>query len=152
MRYKPLDFFKRFYLTQGQFVGKAVADDHEHYQLKGSFALEFSGISGYNDTKINQGRTAMKKLTGLFLSLVLTLSLSTVAFATDLSFSDVPETDWAYDTIMRATELGLFKGTSPIDANGVGTFNPNGTMSRAEFITVCLRAANIVTTGKIGSK
>lgn len=85
----------------------------------------------------------MKKLTGLFLSLVLTLSLSTVAFAADLSFSDVPSSDWAYPTIMRATELGLFKGTSTVDANGVGTFSPDNTMTRAEFITVCLRAAKI---------
>jgi len=128
-------------------VGKAVSKAHEYYQLKGWFSLEFSGVSGYNDTKINQGRTAMKKLTGLFLSLVLTLSLSTVAFAADLSFSDVPSSDWAYPTIMRATELGLFKGTSTVDANGVGTFSPDNTMTRAEFITVCLRAAKIVTTG-----
>ena len=94
----------------------------------------------------------MKKAVSLFLSLVVVVSLMTTAFAADLTFEDVPSSDWAYPTIMRATELGLFKGTSTPDANGVGTFNPNGTMSRAEFITVCLRAANIVTTGKIGSK
>jgi len=133
-------------------VGKAVSKAHEYYQLKGWFSLEFSGVSGYNDTKINQGRTAMKKLTGLFLSLVLTLSLSTVAFAADLSFSDVPSSDWAYPTIMRATELGLFKGTSTVDANGVGTFSPDRTMSRAEFITVCVRALEADATDYKGSE
>lgn len=85
----------------------------------------------------------MKKITSLLLTLILILSLSTVAFATDLSFSDVPSSNWAYPTIMRATELGLFKGTSTVDANGVGTFSPDNTMTRAEFITVCLRAAKI---------
>ena len=92
----------------------------------------------------------MKKAVSLLLSLVVVVSLMTTAFAADLTFEDVPSSDWAYDTIMRATELGLFKGTSPIDANGVGTFSPDKTMSRAEFITVCLRAANIVTTEKSG--
>ena len=85
----------------------------------------------------------MKKITSLLLTLILTLSFTIVAFATDLSFSDVPSSNWAYPTIMKATELGLFKGTSTVDANGVGTFSPDRTMSRAEFITVCLRAAKI---------
>ena len=85
----------------------------------------------------------MKKAVSLLLSLVVVVSLMTTAFAADLTFEDVPSSDWAYPTIMKATKLGLFKGTSTVDANGVGTFSPDRTMSRAEFITVCLRAANI---------
>ena len=82
----------------------------------------------------------MKKITSLLLTLILTLSLSTVAFATDLSFSDVPSSDWAYPTIMRAVELGLFQGTKEPDTNGVGHFNSSGIMTRAEFLAVCVRA------------
>ncbi len=53
-------------------------------------------------------------------------------------FSDVLSNYWAYDAIMEMTKIGLFKGTtSPV--NGVGTFDPNSIMTRAEFLTVVTR-------------
>jgi len=55
------------------------------------------------------------------------------------SFSDVPRSYWGYDTIMEMTKSGLFQGVKEV-VNGVGEFAPEKTMSRAEFITVCLRA------------
>ena len=68
------------------------------------------------------------------------------------SFKDVHSSFWAYDAIMSMTEKGLFAGTTePID--GIGTFNPNGVMTRAQFITVITRAlfanslANMTTEG-----
>lgn len=55
------------------------------------------------------------------------------------SFSDVPSSHWAYKNIMAMTSKGLFSGTTtPI--NGVGTFAPDKTMTRAEFVTVVMRA------------
>ena len=54
------------------------------------------------------------------------------------SFSDLPETHWAYSTVMPMVEKGLFNGTStPID--GVGTFSPDKPMTRAEFLAVICR-------------
>lgn len=68
------------------------------------------------------------------------------------SFKDVHSSFWAYDAIMSMTEKGLFAGTTePID--GIGTFNPNGVMTKAQFITVITRAlfanslANMTTEG-----
>ena len=56
-----------------------------------------------------------------------------------LSFSDVPKGAWYYTQVMNMTKVGLFNGTTaPI--NGVGTFAPDGTMTRAEFGTVIARA------------
>lgn len=54
------------------------------------------------------------------------------------SFADIPSSFWAYDAIMEMTEVGLFAGTT-VPVNGVGTFSPNATMSRAQFITVVTR-------------
>ncbi len=55
-----------------------------------------------------------------------------------LSFSDVEPGTWYYEAVMKMTEMELFSGTT-VPVNGVGTFNPNGTMTRAEFITTCVR-------------
>lgn len=54
------------------------------------------------------------------------------------AFSDVPDTHWAYSAIMDMVEQGLFTGTSEV-VDGVGTFSPNQTMTRAEFVTVLMR-------------
>ena len=68
-------------------------------------------------------------------------ALSVPAFAYELkSFSDVAEDHWAYKAIMRSVELGLIAGTKAPDANGVGEFNPNANMTRAQFIVVTMRA------------
>lgn len=80
------------------------------------------------------------------LAIVLTLLMVFPVFgsvasakSTITSFSDVKKTYWGYETIMSMTRKGLFKGmTEPV--NGVGEFWPERTMTRAEFITVSLRA------------
>lgn len=82
----------------------------------------------------------MRKIATILIAVLILFSFSVSAFAADLTFDDVSETHWAYKTVMRAVELGLFEGTRAVDANGVGTFAPDRTMTRAEFITVCIRA------------
>lgn len=55
------------------------------------------------------------------------------------SFKDVPAARWSHDAIMEMVDLGMFTGTKAPNANGVGEFNPTGTMTRAEFIVVVTR-------------
>ena len=55
------------------------------------------------------------------------------------SFSDVGFSRWSHDAIMNMVELGIFSGTTTPDVNGVGTFDPTGTMTQAQFITVVTR-------------
>lgn len=55
------------------------------------------------------------------------------------SFKDVDSTRWSHDAIMEMVDLGMFSGTTTPDANGVGTFNPTGTMTRAQYIVVVTR-------------
>lgn len=59
--------------------------------------------------------------------------------ATTITFGDVSTSHWAYKPIMAMAEKGLFAGKGT-DANGKAIFDPNATMSRAEFITVVTRA------------
>lgn len=84
----------------------------------------------------------MKKIFVRVSSVMLVLALMGAMFSNasgSLSFSDVPSGYWGYDTIMNMTVRGLFKGmTEPVD--GIGTFEPEKTMTRAEFMTVALRA------------
>ena len=56
----------------------------------------------------------------------------TTAPQTD-SFTDVPETHWAYDNIMRITELGGFNGYED------GTFKPDNQITHEEFLTVVMK-------------
>ena len=55
------------------------------------------------------------------------------------SFKDVAANRWSHDAIMEMVDLGMFSGTTTPDANGVGTFNPTGTMTRAQYIVVVTR-------------
>lgn len=82
----------------------------------------------------------MKQTICLILALIMALSISVPAAAVEevSSFSDVAESHWAHDSIMAMVEVGLFEGTTA-PVNGVGTFDPTGTMTRAQFITVITR-------------
>ena len=55
------------------------------------------------------------------------------------SFSDVAAGRWSHSAIMEMVDLGLFAGTEKPNANGVGEFDPTGTMTRAQFVTVITR-------------
>lgn len=55
------------------------------------------------------------------------------------SFSDVPSGKWSHDAIMEMVDLGMFQGTKAPDANGVGQFDPTGTMTKAQFLVVATR-------------
>lgn len=50
-----------------------------------------------------------------------------------ISYSDVQEGYWAYESIMRLSQAGLLKGDQK------GTFRPNQAMTRAEFVTLVNR-------------
>ncbi len=60
------------------------------------------------------------------------------AAAETITFSDVAEEHWAYQSIMSMTEKGLVKGTTE-PKDGIAEFSPDKTMTRAEFITLVTR-------------
>ena len=73
----------------------------------------------------------MKKILVSILIGVMFISSLPVSAA---SFTDVKQGDWYYSQVMAMTEKGLFKG------KGNNLFCPDDTMTRAEFITVVVRA------------
>lgn len=75
----------------------------------------------------------------MVLGVVLATSAAVPALAANkLTFSDVPENMWCYDSVMAMTEKGLFAGTTT-PVNGVALFSPDDNMTRAQFITVLVR-------------
>lgn len=54
------------------------------------------------------------------------------------AFSDVPASRWSHDAIMDMVKIGMFTGTTA-PVNGIGTFDPTGTMTRAQFLAVVTR-------------
>lgn len=81
----------------------------------------------------------MKKVNRVLLCLLLTLAFCTVSISTMAAspFADVSAEDWFYGDVVSAYEKGLFTG---IDAT---TFAPYDSMTRAMFVTVLGRSANI---------
>lgn len=69
----------------------------------------------------------MKKITALFLSLLLALSLFSVASA-DMQFTDLSADHWAYANVQTLVAEGTIKGYED------GSFRPGGTVTRAEFV------------------
>ena len=78
----------------------------------------------------------MKRLTALCLCAILILVCISPVSAAFSDFTDV-KGHWAEQYIKRVVEAGLFSGVSKT------TFGPNGTMTRAMFVTVVGRLAKI---------
>lgn len=75
-------------------------------------------------------QTMRKLLLSLMSAAVL---LSSTAVATVSSYQDVPADHWAYASIQKATEAGIFQGVAD------GTFGMGQTMNRAQFVTALVR-------------
>ena len=77
----------------------------------------------------------MKKPLSILLALVLSLHLAVPALAAQApEFSDVPTGHWAYAYVRQAAQAGAVNGV------GNGRFNPEGTLTVAEFTAMLLRA------------
>lgn len=68
----------------------------------------------------------MKKLLSILLSIAILTSVSTAAFAA--SFSDLPSDHWAAAYVDNLVSNGTINGFED------GTFRPNGTVTRAQFV------------------
>ena len=94
------------------------------------------GVSGATEARV--AVTVVKSTLGI--DTITALNHNANAAESNLkSFSDVAKDRWSHDAIMEMVSLGMFAGTKTPDANGVGEFNPTGTMTKAQFITVITR-------------
>lgn len=79
----------------------------------------------------------LKKLTSVFLAVIMLLAMSTTAFAAvgDTGFSDVAANAWYADAVTYVRDHGLMSGTSTT------TFSPEATTSRGQIATILYRAS-----------
>lgn len=68
----------------------------------------------------------MKKSALVIISFIFGLTIS-FGFAQTTSFPDVKPSDWFYQYVMNIKSWGIINGT------GAGTFDPSGTINRAQF-------------------
>lgn len=73
------------------------------------------------------------KLLSLALALCLCLGLALPAAAASSGYSDIPSGHWSEESVMRATQLGLFGGI------GDGKFGRGQPITRAAFVTAMVR-------------
>ena len=77
---------------------------------------------------------SIKKLASAMI--ILTLTATAVAFPTEAkTFSDVPQSHWAYSVIDEASDDGIMNGKA------AGVFAPNATLTRAEYATMLYNLA-----------
>lgn len=77
---------------------------------------------------------SIKKLASAMI--ILTLSATAVAFPAEAkTFSDVPQSHWAYSVIDEASDDGIMNGKA------AGVFAPNATLTRAEYATMLYNLA-----------
>lgn len=77
---------------------------------------------------------SIKKLASAMI--ILTLSATAVAFPAEAkTFSDVPQSHWAYSVIDEASDDGI------MNAKAAGGFAPNATLTRAEYATMLYNLA-----------
>lgn len=77
----------------------------------------------------------LKRLMAVILSIGILVSanITGATAATQQQFKDVKTTDWYYNDVMKLAELNLTSGA------GNGMYKPQGTVTRAEFITFMCR-------------
>lgn len=77
---------------------------------------------------------SIKKLASAMI--ILTLSATAIAFPAEAkTFSDVPQSHWAYSVIDEASDDGIMNGKA------AGVFAPNATLTRAEYATMLYNLA-----------
>lgn len=77
---------------------------------------------------------SIKKLASAMI--ILTLSSTAIAFLAEAkTFSDVPQSHWAYSVIDEASDDGI------MNAKAAGVFAPNATLTRAEYATMLYNLA-----------
>lgn len=54
------------------------------------------------------------------------------------SFSDIGPNHWAYNDVMTIANKGIISGTTT-PVNGVGTYDPNGTVTLGQFLAIATR-------------
>ena len=81
-----------------------------------------------------------KRFISFALLMAILTSLYVPAYAVQIkSFSDVEKGHWAENAIMLCVQHGAVNGTKTPDENGVGEFDPKGTVTLGTFFAILTR-------------
>ncbi len=85
----------------------------------------------------------MKKILSFLLATVMCLSLFGTVFAAEFNFTDVKTSDWFYNDVKSAVEMGLVNGKTPT------TYAPNDNLTYAEAIKLAACMHQLYVDGEI---
>ncbi len=99
-------------------------------------------IIGYPDGTVQPGGSITRAEVATIFFRMLTDSSRTEFWSQTNSFSDVPSTAWFNNAVSTLTKAGIIAGYED------GTFQPNATITRAEFATIAVRFFDATYDGK----
>ena len=85
----------------------------------------------------------MKKIISFLLATVMCLSMFGTVFAAEFNFTDVKTSDWFYNDVKSAVEMGLVNGKTPT------TYAPNDNLTYAEAIKLAACMNQLYVDGKV---
>ena len=85
----------------------------------------------------------MKKIISFLLATVMCLSMFGTVFAAEFNFTDVKTSDWFYNDVKSAVEMGLVNGKTPT------TYAPNDNLTYAEAIKLAACMNQLYVNGKV---
>ncbi|MBE6913078.1 MAG: hypothetical protein E7473_11205 [Ruminococcaceae bacterium] len=88
----------------------------------------------------------MKKIISFLLATVMCLSMFGTVFAAEFNFTDVKTSDWFYNDVKSAVEMGLINGKSPT------TYAPNDNLTYAEAIKLAACMNQLYAEGSVTLK
>ena len=77
-----------------------------------------------------------KRILSAALTLAVSLSLAVPALAGESRFGDVPPDHWAAEAISRANRDGAMVGTGSFPETGLARFEPDTSLTAAQFATI----------------
>ena len=96
-----------------------------------------SYLNGYSDDVFKPESNMTRAETAqMFYNLLLDKNVSG-----ESAFDDVSEEVWYYDAVTALANMGIIKGI------GENSFNPDGNITRAEFVAIAMRFANVDVNG-----
>ena len=85
----------------------------------------------------------MKKIISFLLATVMSLTMLGTVFAAEFNFTDVKTSDWFYNDVKSAVEMGLINGKSPT------TYAPNDNLTYAEAFKLAACMNQLYTEGVV---
>ena len=85
----------------------------------------------------------MKKILSFLLATAMCLSMFGTVFAAEFNFTDVKTSDWFYNDVKSAVEMGLVNGKTPT------TYAPNDNLTYAEAIKLAACMNQLYVNGEV---